>query len=90
MPSRGSRNGPCSADISLTDSGEPRKECFHVTQQNQRLLPGQKVKEAGGVKSSSSNLTKELDIQEDRLDFPACTLAFNTSHPSPHPQFSKC
>lgn len=69
MPSRGSRNGPCSADISLTDSGEPRKECFHVTQQNQRLLPGQKVKEAGGVKSSSSNLTKELDIQEDRLDF---------------------
>lgn len=68
MPSRGSRNGPCPADLNLTDSGEHGKECFPVTQQKQRLLTGQKVKEAGGVKTSSSNLRKELDIQEDRLD----------------------
>ena len=68
MPSSGGRNGPCRADLNLTDSGEHRKECFPVTQQKQRLLTGQNVKEAGGVKSSSSNLTKELDIQEDWLD----------------------
>ena len=82
MPSSGGRNGPCRADLNLTDSGEHRKECFPVTQQKQRLLTGQNVKEAGGVKSSSSNLTKELDIQEDWLDL----LTLHTALPQRWPR----
>lgn len=85
MPSRGSRNGPCSADLNLTDSGQHRQACFPVTQQKQRLLIRQKVKEAEGVRSSSSNFTKELDIQEDRLDLLTLHTSFQHSPPLSSP-----
>ena len=85
MPSRGSRNGPCSADLNLTDSGQHRQACFPVPQQKQRLLIRKKVKEAEGVRSSSSNFTKELDIQEDRLDLLTLHTSFQHFPPLSSP-----